>query len=159
MPRSLTPAAIGAAQATTSADVFLALLTIQITEAEVWRLVADTQARTSRGQVYTAWPFEVVLPDEAETMPSSIKIRLDNVDPRLWSLPRQLGVMLAVKLEVVLAREPDAVLLTVDNLRMRVATATSTLIEAELFSEAIWQLGYPAHDYTAAEYPGLFAVG
>jgi len=159
MPRSLTPAAISAAQATTSPDVFLALLTITISPTETWRLVGDTQDRTSRGMVFTAWPFEVVLPDDAETMPSSIKVRLDNVDPRLWALPRQAGTMPSVKLEVILAREPDAVLLTVDGLKMRAATATTPLIEAELFLDSIWQLGYPAHDYTAAEYPGLFAVG
>lgn len=158
MPRSLTPTAILAAQRENSTDVFLVLVTIFLGGAptEDIRVVNNTVNIVSRGITYLACPFSITLPDDLENATTSARLSIDNVDPSIWQGVRALGFGPSVSIEVVMASEPDTVVLATSGLVLREAQATKSAINGTLVPESIWQVGYPEGDFDPAQNPGMF---
>lgn len=160
MPRLLTPAAIRAAQRETSDEVFLVLLTIQTTPetADDIRVVNNTEDITSRGLSFLACPFSLNLPDSSDSTFTTAQLEIDNVDTRIWQGVRALNQASTVLIELVLASEPDTVVLVTDGLILREATATTTRITGTLLPDTVWQRGFPAHDFDPSQNPGMFGT-
>lgn len=160
MPRLLTPAAIRAAQRENSDEVFLVLLTIRTTPetAEDIRVVNNTEDITSRGLNFLACPFSLSLPDSSDSTFTTAQLEIDNVDTRIWQGVRVLNQSAPVLIEVVLASEPDTLVLVTEGLILREATATLTKITGTLLPDTIWQKGFPADDFDPAQNPGMFGT-
>lgn len=90
-----------------SGAVMLACLTFDHpTMAAPVRVVNNTQDVTHDGQIYTALPFEVTLPDDIEDRVPSLEITIDNVDRTLVELLRTVVTDLpSVQLEIVRAQD------------------------------------------------------
>jgi hypothetical protein len=160
MPRNLSPRAILEAQRLNSDAVFLVLLTVFLEgfrgEQDL-RVVNNTEDITSKGRVFVACPFRITLPedvDEVITSPASLEI--DNVDPRIWQSVRMLPFAPRVSIEVILAEEPDTIVLSTVGLKLREATASTTTVSGSLVPDSIWQTGYPVADFDPQQNPGLF---
>jgi hypothetical protein len=157
MPRSLTPRAILEAQRQNSDDTFLVLLSILLNgTAEDIHVVNNTVNITSRGVEYLACPFQIVLPDDVEYALTNARLELDNVDPKIWQGIRLLSFAPEVRLEVILASDPDSVILGSSGLKLREASATNTVISGTLVPDTIWQAGFPEGDFDPPQNRGLF---
>lgn len=166
MPRTLTLAAIRESQKEHGTVPFLVLLTIQLTEvshhndtpAEDITVVNNTEDIVSRGVTFIGCPFEIALPDINDYTSSDATLTIDNVDPKIWQGVRMLNGAPNVILEVVLASDPDDVMLRTEGLRLREAQATSQVISGKLIPDTIWQGGFPAHDFDPSQNPGMFTT-
>lgn len=160
MPRLLTPTAIRAAQQENNEEVFLVLLTIQTTPeaATDIRVVNNTENITSRGLEFLACPFGLSLPDSSDSTFTTAQLEIDNVDTRIWQGVRALNQSAPVLIELVLASEPDTVVLVTDGLILREASATLTQITGTLLPDTVWQRGFPADDFDPAQNPGMFGT-
>jgi hypothetical protein len=159
MPRALTPRAVLESQRENSGDVFLVLLTIYLKgdPAEDIRVVNNVEDVVSRGNKFLACPFGIALPDDLEYASTSARLTLDNVDPAIWQGVRLLGFAPDVGIEVVLASEPDNVVLSTVGLKLREASATKSTVTGTLVPDTIWQSGYPEGDFDPPQNPGMFA--
>jgi hypothetical protein len=61
-------------------------------------------------------------------------------------------------LTVILASDPNTVVMQTGNLRLRGADATNTEIQAKMVVDSVWQNGYPAHDFDPPQNPGMFTT-
>lgn len=159
MPRLLNRQAIREAQLENSSDVFLVLLTIVLEpeEPNVY-LVNNTEDVVSRGTNFIGCPFSISLPDSTDRTINDASIAIDNVDPRIWRGARMLSKAPEMVLEVIMASDPDEVLMTSSGLKMREANATKAVIQGKLTVETVWQNGFPAHDYDPSQNPGIFGT-
>lgn len=158
MPRPLSPRAIVEAQRVNSQEVFLVLFTIGMggTAPDV-RIVNNTEDLMSRGQNFIGIPVRITLPEDPEEfITSNASVEIDNVDPNIWQGLRALTFSPSIMIEIVLASEPDTVILATSGLRLREATATTAVVSATLVPESIWQVGYPEGDFDPPQFPGLF---
>ena len=156
MSRTLTPQAIQAMMSRDTTEVFLPLLTLYPEGQSPIRLVSNTQDITSRGNVYTAFPFEPVFPKDEEGQIASAKIRLDNVTRSLIDEIRSLASPLRVALEVVLASTPDTVEVGFYDFTLRSVTYDATKLEGTLTLEDFLSEPYPKDIMSAAMFPGQF---
>lgn len=157
MPRSLSPSAIRAAQAENNPDPFLLLLTVDVSGQFVY-LVNNTVDIVSRGTNFVGCPFSFVLPDSLDQVISEATLEIDNVDPRIWQGLRELNEAPYITIEVILASEPNTVLLKGEGMRLREASTTSQKITGKIVPDTIWQAGFPVHEFDPAQNPGLFGT-
>lgn len=157
MPRSLTLAALRESQKEHGTDPFLVLLTIEVDSPGDWiYIVNNTENIVSRGVTYVGCPFEIALPDINDHTSSDATLTVDNVDPRIWQGIRMLNSAPNTVLEVILASQPDDVMLRTEGLRLREAAATSQSIVGKLVPDTVWQMGFPAHDFDPSQNSGIF---
>jgi hypothetical protein len=159
MPRALTPRAVLEAQRENSGDVFLALVTIHMGGVtDDIRVVNNTENIMSRGVEFIGCPFSISLPDDLEQATTSARLSIDNVDTRIWQGVRMLGFAPDVVIEVVMASQPDEVVMATMGLKLRDATANLQTVSGTLVPDSIWQSGYPEGDFDPPQNAGLFAL-
>jgi len=157
MPRTLTLAALRESQKEHGTVPFLVLLTIEVDAPGEWiYVVNNTEDIVSRGVTYVGCPFEIALPDINDYTSSEATLTIDNVDPRIWQGVRMLTAAPTILLEVILASDPNDVMLRTEGMRLREAAATSQSITGKLVPDTVWQGGFPAHDFDPAQNSGMF---
>ena len=135
-------------------DVWLQLLTIE--HASIGtpiRLVANTEAITSRSESYLAFPFEIVLPSTGQ---ESVQLIVDNVSRELIDEVRSIDTPLDITLEVVRAAAPDTVEAGPFEFQSRAVEYDVQSMRFTLAYEPLLQEPFPAYTYTPIDYPGLF---
>ncbi len=110
MPRSISTAMQAAIHARATDEVFLILLTVDHDDlATPERYVNNVKDITSNGRVFTAYPFEVTLPDQDPERPLEVTLVLDNVAQDIIQTLRSCSSPLSIDLEVVMASDPDTI--------------------------------------------------
>lgn len=128
-----TARALTAAIAAETSEVYLVLLTIDHADlAEPLRFVANTEAITSRGETYEAFPFAFIPPEEREGAPARATLQIDNVDQRIAATIRALTSRPSVLAEIVLAATPDVVERAWPTLELMSAEWDALTVEGEL---------------------------
>jgi hypothetical protein len=160
MARGLTLQAIRESQRENGDDVFLVLLHIDTgvdgPDRHIY-LVNNTESVVSNGVTYIACPFSISLPDTNDVSVSASQITIDNVDTRIWQGLRALtGDAAWAALMVVMASEPDNIVIYADWLRLREAEGTNQEIRVKMLVDSVWQLGYPRYDFDPSQNPGMF---
>ncbi len=92
----------------------LPLVCIEIAHADLTtpiRVVNNTKDVTVDGVIYTAFPFDILLPDSLEDAPPRAKLRIDNVDQSIGQAVRSITTPATVTVKVVRVVDP-----VVDNL-------------------------------------------
>lgn len=138
-------------------EVFLFLLTLDHEDLEApIRVVNNVENITSNGNVYTAFPFDLILPqDDGDTLPQVI-ISLSNVDLSLVDEIRSLTGALTVTLEVVLASSPNTIEMSIDGMQTISIQYDAQKIEATCQVEDTLNLVFPNDAYLPFNFPGLF---
>jgi hypothetical protein len=138
-------------------EVFLFLLTLDHEDLEEpIRVVNNVENITSNGNVYTAFPFELILPqDDGDTLPQVI-ISLSNVDLSLVDEIRSLTGALTVTLEIVLASSPNTIEMSIDGMQTISIQYDAQKIEATCQVEDTLNLVFPNDAYLPFNFPGLF---
>lgn len=154
--RSLSGTALASAFSEDTDEVWLAMLTIshESLDDDI-RVVKNNENIVSNGQTFLAYDFELELPEERPDRPGEARLRIDNTDKRIVEAVRSINSPPDVRIDIVLASDPDTFEVTFQDLKMRnveydVSFVTGTLVFEDIISEPI------AVDLTPARFPGLF---
>lgn len=157
MSRSLSTVAKIAIFSQETAEVFLLLLTIAHPNlSPPIRVVNNQQDITSGGDTYTAFPFEITLPDEKEESIPWMRLAIDNVDKQIVQAMRSLTSPPTITLTVVLASQPDTVEVSFTGFVLRDVTHNALVVEGSLMLEDVLNEAYSQHSFTPNLYAGLF---
>lgn len=115
-----------------------------------------TYGTASRGQSFLFVPFGLILPDEKEAATPQAKVMLDNVDREMVNILRSTSTPAQVKIELVLASEPDVVeveepMFDLVSADYDAQTVTLTLVMNGLATEP-----FPSGSFNPSSFPGLF---
>ncbi len=152
--RSISTDGRAALYAAQTDDVWLDLLTIEHSSIGApIRLVANTEAVTSRSETYLPFPFELTLPSTAQ---ESVDLLIDNVTRELVDEVRAIDTPLAITLERVRAADPDTVELGPYEFQSRAVEYDVRRMQFRLAYEPLLNEPFPYDTYTPIKYPGLF---
>ena len=155
--RDTSAAARAALYAAQTGKVFLHLLTIDHDDMPApVRFVDDLVDITSRGNLYTAFPFRALLPADVDGELPQLDLVVDNVTRDLVDEIRSIATPAEVTLEVVIADTPDTVEAGPFNLEVVRATYNAREIRLSLASESLLTEPYPVRLFTPSDFPLLF---
>jgi hypothetical protein len=140
---------------TSTNEAFLWLLTIT-TSNETIRLVNNMEDVVSRGNNYTAYPFNISLPVEDGSKQLSLALTIDNVDQVLIEAIRGFLEPPVMKLELVLSSDFDTVEKKIDFLRLGQVEYDQLQIRGQLKPNNVLGNAFPASNYDPAQFPALF---
>jgi hypothetical protein len=158
MSRDLSSPMKSAIAAPETGEVALPLLTItHATLAQPIRVVSNTVDITSRGDLYIAWPFDVVWPDDREDQLPRVRLRIDNVDSSIGNALRSIrGRGPNVRLEVVLASSPDTIEAGPIDVVLKERDIDAGSVSGTLGAEDLLNEPFPADLFAPDKFAGLF---
>jgi hypothetical protein len=160
MSRTTSVALRQLANAQESGQVLLAM--IEITHSLIvggpLRLVQDVKPVVSAGNTYTAFPFEIILPDDGSESTPRVKLAIDAVDQTIMTAIRSLppGSPPSITVSLVLASQPDVIEMQMSGMVLRTVTGDADRIEGELFIDEEDLLRFPEGSFTPFDFPGMF---
>lgn len=138
-------------------DVWLVLVTISHANiSPSIRVVNNTENITSRSNLFTAFPFDITLPDDREDAPPRARLVIDNVSREIAEAVRAITSPPTVLIEIVRADAPDTVETSFPYFSMRNVKWDSGKVSADLTLEDFTNEPYPGLTFTPAYFPGLF---
>ena len=160
MARALSTVLTTMASAQETQEVLLALVTIAHPSiiGGPLRFVQDMQDLTSNGNVYTAFPFQVKLPDDDDDGIATVKLSIDNVDRSIMVALRSLAPTSppTCQVDLCLASTPNVIEVSFPNLTLRNLTADAFTIEGELRMDEEDLSTFPQDSFTPQNFPALF---
>ncbi len=140
-----------------SDDPFLTLLTISHASFATLYLVNNVEDVVSNGITFTSFPVSITLPaDDGETL-RTVTLTLDNASLELMEEFRSITDPMDVKLEMVLASNPDLVEIELSELKIKNISYTASTITATLYMDDFLNTELTSEKYTPANFPGLFS--
>lgn len=156
MPRTLSATAVASLNAQETGEVWLVLLTISHPDLPTpIRVVNNNEDITSRGNLFQAFPFQIILPSEDPDTPPRAAIRIDNVDRSIIAVLRSISSAPSVTIEIILASQPNTVEIAYTSLALRNVRYDPAVIEGELFFEPLFDQPITA-SMTPSRFPGMF---
>ena len=159
--RTLTSTSVREIFRQQTGEAWLVLLTIDHASLTTpIRVGSDAVDTVSRGNTYIAFPFRLVLPNEAPDELPRARIQIDNVDRQIVEALRlSAGTAQgpSVLMEIVRADDPDTVEGSWPDFRLDNATFDALLVSGDLKMDILEREPYPADSYTPATAPGVFA--
>lgn len=157
MTRNLTQATRQAIFASQTGEAFLALVTIDHPDlAQPVRVSSDAVDTVSRGATFTAFPFQIALPEDSEERPPRSRLKIDNVDRTIVRTLRSISGAPSVLIELVRGAAPDIVEASFPDFRLRDARYDVLTVEGDLDLEDFIAEPYPAGVFSPAHFRGLF---
>lgn len=132
-----TTSYVTTAVADSAGDPFLYLLTISHADLPApIRLVRNKVDVVSRGNTYTAFPFDIVLPGDGDGGQRPARITIDNVDQRIVQTVRAISTPPTLLIEEVKGSALDTVEASLPPMKLYAATYDRLALEAELIDSA-----------------------
>lgn len=157
MSRNLSLLARQAVYAPQTDEAFLVLLTLAHPDLSApVRVSSDAVDTVSRGAVFVAFPFGIVLPDDDERRSPRARLVIDNVDRTIVQTIRGLVTPPVLTIEVVRAAAPDIVEAVFTDFRLANVVYDARVVEADLCVEDFTMEPFPAACFTPSLFPGLF---
>lgn len=157
MSRELSPTAIAALFSQQTSEVFLLTLTVSHDDLPATvRLVNNTVDVTSGGELYLAFPFDLVLPNEDNERISRSTLRIANVDRSIIGELRALNSPASAVIRVILASEPDTIVAGPFDFLIRQVAYERLHITCDLAYEDILNNPLPKDTFNPSEWRGLF---
>ena len=156
MPRQLTPTAVRALLAEQSEEVFLLTVRIFGNGFSDIPLVNNFEDIQVQGVTYSAFPFNIILPNESRDKPPEARIRIDNLDPKIIQAVRTLQGKPNFELAIRLASTPDIVEVGPITLSSASAEWDDNWIELTLSSKNLLNEPWPSRNFSPVKFPGLF---
>lgn len=154
--RTLSGTALSSTHAQETGEVWLVLLTIAHSSLPTpIRVVNNNEDITSRGNIYQAFPFDIVMPGQDPDSLPKAKLRFDNVDRTAIATIRSIESAPTVTIEVILASQPNNVEISFPNLTLRNVQYDASVIEGELLFENLFSEPI-TYTMTPSRFPGLF---
>ncbi|MGO6835016.1 DUF1833 family protein [Rhizobium ruizarguesonis] len=167
MARNLSPGFIAGLYSQETDEIVICLLTvthddldapIYLSSDPTDRISVDPliYGTVSRGNEYLFLPFEFTLPDDKSDSPPRVQLSMDNTDRSLVTVLRSIATPASIKVELVLASDPDTVEITMPALQLSDVTLDEGKISATLVADALINEPHPAGLFTPGSFPGLF---
>ena len=159
MPRSVSTAALQGALAQQTDEIYLVLVEINHPSLMTpLRFVnnSDGDDVTSNGDVYTAYPFEMKMPDDQEGKEPTAEIRIDNVDRELMDEVRSITGELTMEISVVLQSTPDTIEWGPLDFEVRGVTYDASNIIFRLSYSVFIREPFPYIAFDTTNFPGMF---
>lgn len=157
MSRSLSAGALAAIHAAQSSNGFLYLLTISHASLVTpLRYVRNNVNAVSRGNTFTAFPFDVALADDRPDQAPEVQLLLDNVTREPMATLRVLTTPPTVLIEVVSIDALDTVEISSPNLRLRNVRADAREVTGTLSFEDLLEEPYPGYTFNPVDFPAAF---
>lgn len=138
-------------------DGLLVLLTITHDDLSTpIRVVANGEDITSRGNSFTAFPFEILLPSDEPDSPPNAQLTIDNVSREIGQAIRTISSAAAVLIEVIRLKSLDTVELSFPSLNLRNVRFDAGKVTGDLTSEDLQIEPYPADTFNPSFFPGMF---
>ncbi len=149
------------ANAPETGEVLLALVTIDSPYiiGGPLRVVQNLEDIVSNGNTYTAFPFEVTLPEDVDEGPAKVTLSLDNVDRSIVTAIKGIPTTDApiVTVDIIVASQPDVVEISMPNMVLRNVSGDAFRIDGELRLDEDDLIPFPEGSFTPVGFPGLFA--
>lgn len=138
-------------------EVFLFLLTFNHPSfADPIRLVNNLEDIHSRGNDYIAFPLELVLPsDDGDSLPM-IEITCQNASLELIDEVRSITGSMSLKLEFILASNPDFVEFSIDDMRVAQVEYDKQILKMTCTVDDLLNTAFPKERYLPSNFGGLF---
>ena len=157
MSRALSSAAKAGAFAQQTDQVYLVLLEIDNGEmASPIRVVNNYADVVSGGETYTAYPFDITLPTDADDAIPQATLTIDNVDRVITDAIREMVGSATVTISVVLAASPSTIEAGPYVMNLRNVTWNALTVSGQLAAEDVLNEPYPGEYMTPELFPGLF---
>lgn len=167
MSRTISLAAQAANNAEATGDLFIFLLTVThpsivtplLFSSDPTTLVTEDPlqwATVSRGNTYNFLPIGMVMPDDSDATPPTIKLSLDNVTRQLMPLLRSITTPASVTIEMVLRSAPDSVEVSWPDFDLTSNDYDQGTVTVNLTIEALATEPFPAGTFSPAAFSGLF---
>lgn len=154
--RTLTASLLSELYSQESGDPFLMLLTLSHPSFTTLRLVNNTVDITSNGNFFMAFPIKINLPvDDGQTQ-REVTLELDNVSLEFLDELRLVTTAIGVKIEMVLASNPDIVQISLEDLKIRGIQYDKQKITAKLYMDDFMSTSVTSEIYGPSIYPGIF---
>lgn len=140
---------------TSTNEAFLWLLTITSAN-ETLRVVNNMEDVVSRGNTFTAYPFNISLPVEDGAKELALTLTIDNVDQMLVEAIRGFLEPPMMTLELVLSSDFNTVEKKIDFLRLSNVEYDALQIRGSLKPINVLGNSFPASNYDPAQFPSLF---
>lgn len=156
MARSLSATAVASMNSQQTGEVWLILLTITHPDLPATlRFVNNNEDIVSNGQTFTAFPFEIVLPNQDPDTPPRATLRIDNVDRAIVAALRSITSAPTIQFDVILASAPNTLEATFPGMRLNGATYDVAKIEGEIAPEPLFTEPI-TYSMTPSRFPGMF---
>lgn len=154
----VTTSYVNTAISDSAGDPFLYLLTISHADLPASiRLVRNKVDIVSRGNTFTAFPFDITLPGDGDGGQRPAKIVIDNVDQRIVQTVRAISTPPTLLIEEVKGSALDTVEQSLPPMKLYAASYDRLSLEADLIdsaddeAEALMQW-----EFTPSQAPALF---
>lgn len=118
--------------------------------------VAGVRGIVSRGEEYIFLPFDITLPAQDESGISRANIRIDNIDRRIVLAARQANSAIDVKIEIVLASNPDVTEFLAENFKFDQIEYDAFTVSGDISVQYFDLEPYPFGRFTPSYFPGIF---
>lgn len=157
MSRNLSTESLKALYSGETDEIFLILLTLDHETLETpIRVTNDTVETQSRGMIFIAFPFELVLPDQSENRAPRASLTIDNVSREILLTLRALSSAPRVKMEIIRHAAPDEVEAVFPDFSLTNIRYNAMSIQGDLTIEDFTAEPYPSAIFSPAGFPGLF---
>lgn len=156
MSNNISPQLLAQFYGQNSDDPLLMLVTVSHPSFSTVRLVNNTEDITSRSQTFMAFPMLITPPSDDGESAREVSIEFDNVSLELINEFRQITSPADVKIEAVLASDPDQVQISYEELKLRNITYDKQRIRAKLYMDSFLNVELTSETYGANNFPGLF---
>lgn len=166
MSRQLSNAAIHAAYAQQTSEVFVSLLTIYnpsftqpirlSSDNAVLLPNANVRGTISQGEEYVYCPFSISLPQDDDTGVARANISIDNVDRRVTEAVRRATSAVSIDIKIVLASSPDIIEAFVQDFRLEQVSYDALTVSGDLSLDYYDLEPYSKLRFTPSSFPGLF---
>jgi hypothetical protein len=148
---------IQAVLAPNTGEVFLFLLTFNHPSFRLpIHLVNNLENISSRGVEYQAFPLELTLPaDDGDSLPT-IEITCQNASLELIDEVRSITGPMSLKLEFILASQPDIVEFSIQDMRVATVQYDKDVLKMSCTVDDLLSTSFPAHRYLPSNFAGLF---
>lgn len=158
MARNVSVAAMQGALAQQTDEVYLILLEVDHPNLGApLRFVNNDANVTSGGNVYTAFPFEVTMPDDKEGKEPQAEIKVDNVSRELIDEVRTLTSPPSMTLSVILLSSPNTIEWGPLDLETQGVTYDAYSITFNLGYSAFIAEPFPYRKFNSVDFPGMFS--
>lgn len=140
-----------------SDDPFFILVTLSHPQfIETQRFVNNIEDVVSNGITFTAFPMKFTLPEDDGESVREVTITFDNVGRVLIDEIRSITSPIDVKLEMILASNPDQVQISLEELKIKNISYNKSRVTAKLYMDDFLSTSMTSEKYTPLTFPGLF---
>ena len=157
MSRNVSAELKQAVYAQETTESFIVLVTLSHPDLETpIRVNSSGQEVISNGDLFVAFPFEVILPDDVDDRPPRARLSIDNVSREIVLAIRTISSAPFVTIQIVMASSPSTIEAEFPDFRLANITYDQLTVEGDLTLEEFIGEPYPARVFSPADFPGLF---